>query len=312
MGFSVLEKPATTCEAQYDGKQGQDDSVREWGVVADSAPVTADQARSFAASIARIGDIHPFNPAKICVDVSVKQTSAIIFDVTATYRVPIFQGGKSKSPLEQAAKITYDWAISEEPIDVDADGKPIVMATGEKFDPPIRRPFGDLVVTVERNVAQFDAKSQGDLLFCTNSDTWLGLPPGTALLTKLQAVQTLQSDGSSYTTRTSSVQYRSQRDPKTPVEKSWWHRQLALSYHWKLQSYQQTLLLGHTNGKDKSVFKVFLSDGSPSSIPLAHSPQTGQPYLTTGTTTAIDYDHAPEPYYFKIYKSKPFSNAQIF
>src|SRR5262249_51477563 len=106
MGYSVLEKPATQSQGQYDGKQGTDDSIREWGVVSD-APTTSDYVRAFAASIARLGDPHPFNPAKICMDVDVShhEGSTIAFDVRAIYRVPIFQGGKPQNPLQQAAKV---------------------------------------------------------------------------------------------------------------------------------------------------------------------------------------------------------------
>lgn len=319
MGFSVLEKPATASQAQYDGKQGQDESRREWGVVSDS-PSTADQVQAFAASIARLGDRHPFNPAKVCEQVDIQHVSGasgnspIAFDVVATYRVPIFAGGKSKDPLQQVAKVSYEWAISEEAIDKDARGYPIMMATGEQFDPPIRRPFGDLVVTVERNVANFDAKAMGDLLFCTNSDTWLGLPPGTALLTKLSANQTINSDGSSYITKTSSVQYRKPR-PGTDPAKAWHWRQLAAGYMWKLSSALQTTYLKHSTGQD-GYFKAFNSDGSDVTRPVLHDPKTGYPYVYSSTVNLIDYSPLranPNGFYeFQIYESKPFSNQQIF
>lgn len=312
MGFSVLEKPATRSEGQYDGKQGTDDSIREWGIVSDT-PATADQVRTFAAGLARFGDVHPFNPAKVCVGVECEHHdgSTIAFDYRATYRVPVGAGGKPKNPIDQPAKVTYDWAISEEQIDRDADGNAIIMKTGESFDPPIRRPFGDLVVTVEKNVARFDALQMGDLLFCVNSDTWLGLPPGSALLTKVSATQTIQADGSSYTTKTTSVQYRKPRPGGDP-QKTWYHRQIAAGYLWKLSSILQTHLLGHTNGTDDSVFPCWTADGQIAPRPLLHDTNNGKPFVEADLS-AVDYRPTLAKFYeFKIYESKPFSNAQIF
>lgn len=60
-----------------------------------------------------------------------------------------------ENPIDRTAKVKWDFASTEEIVDEDQDGDPIVNTAFDSFDPPITRDKKNAIVTVSRNEAQF-------------------------------------------------------------------------------------------------------------------------------------------------------------
>lgn len=59
----------------------------------------------------------------------------------------------AESPLDRPAIVSWDDAETTEPVYTDRNDEPIINSSGETYDPPVQRPFWDLMITVQRNVA---------------------------------------------------------------------------------------------------------------------------------------------------------------
>lgn len=97
-------------------------------------------------------------------------------------------GGLSESPLLTPAILNYDDVETEEEVDEDFDGNPILT---EAFEPVrgIKAVFCDRVITIKKNWATFNDYVASAYRRSVNSDTFLGWPPGTAKMMKLSAQQ---------------------------------------------------------------------------------------------------------------------------
>lgn len=96
--------------------------------------------------------------------------------------------GLSESPLLTPAILNYDDVETEEEIDEDFDGNPILTAAYEPVR-GIKAIFCDRVITIKRNWATFNDYVASAYRRSVNSDTFLGWPAGTAKMMKLSAQQ---------------------------------------------------------------------------------------------------------------------------
>jgi hypothetical protein len=96
--------------------------------------------------------------------------------------------GITVSPLFTPAILNYDDVETEEEIDEDFDGNPILT---EAFEPVrgIKAVFCDRVITIKKNWAVFNDYVASAYRRSVNSDTFLGWPPGTAKMMRLSAQQ---------------------------------------------------------------------------------------------------------------------------
>ena len=90
------------------------------------------------------------------------------------------QGDMPMSPLAEPPVISWFHAASNEPIDTDVNGSPILNSALESYDPPMTEDFYDVVLRVERNEMTYNRAMAADYAGAVNSDTWLGYGPGHA------------------------------------------------------------------------------------------------------------------------------------
>ena len=140
------------------------------------------------------------------------------------------QNNGVQSPLLAPAIIDWDGAESEEEIDEDFDGNPLVTANGEPIN-GIRRKFVDSVVTIKKNVLLWNSYVQGRYLHSVNSDLFLGWPPGTGKMTTLRASGVASPDVplGGYFQVTCVVQFR--WPYRTTPEKAWYSRHRHEGYY---------------------------------------------------------------------------------
>lgn len=109
------------------------------------------------------------------------QVSPIMSIVTITYE-------GTDPTIEPTAGIKVSWTDTEsdEPIDEDFDGNPIVTVNREPIE-GVTTKIADQVVTIERRFLDFNAYLINAYRHSTNSDTFLGYLPGMARLVRYSA-----------------------------------------------------------------------------------------------------------------------------
>ena len=126
-------------------------------------PNYGDRHRSGADSFVDKKDAQPMGP--------------IFWVVTVSYKGQRFDGN-----------VDVEWTdtTTSEPIDRDYDGNAIVTAVGEQVE-GLTYELSDQIVIIRRKFLLFNAYSVAPYRHATNSDTFLGWPPGTARLVGFSA-----------------------------------------------------------------------------------------------------------------------------
>jgi hypothetical protein len=127
-------------------------------LAADGIPDYGERHRSGADSFVITKDAQPLGP--------------IFWIVTVNYTGERFDGN---------VDVEYTDTTSSEPIDRDYDGKAIVTANGEQVE-GLTYDLSDQVVIIRRKFFLIDTYTVSQYRHATNSDTFLGWPPGTARL----------------------------------------------------------------------------------------------------------------------------------
>jgi len=291
--FEVTERIQGTDAGESDGQDSTHANSRFFHVlvIGDPTGVTAATVRALA-PLPGIGMPHPQRPQLFCRRVNVDKVSPVLYEAEAEYFAPT--GGEQESPTLKPAVLRWSHAITDEEIDQTAQGLPIITVTGESFDPPIRRQFGDLVLTIERNVAAFDPLLATEYLFTTNSDAFMGFPPGCVLCTQFQADLVTENENFQYWSRTIAFQFR-RGAPNTIDAKAWYRRVRAEGYYIRIPTRNGS---ADPANADRKLFRAFDSEGQPTVKPVLHSIATGE---------LIASNDAAQWYEFPVYPSKPFS-----
>lgn len=151
-----------------------------------------------------------------------QQVSPILWHVPVTWKGETGPEDDD-DPLNQPPEITWGDVETEEAIDEDWDGNPIVTANGEPIN-GITVPIPDQTVTIKRNFATINTYTIGRYRRATNSDSFQGWPPGTARLVKFQAVNKA-GDGDAepgYWQVTATIQFR--YPYRTASSRAWYAR----------------------------------------------------------------------------------------
>lgn len=134
----------------------------------------------------RWGDADPLDSTKFVrsIEVSRDAQNPYYWQLVLEYRSDVQPGygpGQNLiSPLMRAPEFDWSYEETEEPVDIDVSGNPICTAAGERFDPPLTRPFVDLVATVTFYRDSWNASAMMGLVNTVNADVWYGWPRGTA------------------------------------------------------------------------------------------------------------------------------------
>lgn len=168
---------------------GDEKAVREykrvWKVVVDSL-LTDSRTILGAPGLPNLFDLYVGSDGSVdelgatCRKLSARHMDDFVWEVTATYSNKTQQKEKGDpNPLNRPIEISVDGVTFEKPIDYTPAGAPICSSTGERFDPAVTRDDSRRTFMFTRNEAQPNALANA-YKDVTNSDTWLGYPPGTA------------------------------------------------------------------------------------------------------------------------------------
>lgn len=162
-----------------------------------------------------------------------EKISPIYWIVHVAYSGEVNFGGQNnqpQSPVLTPAVIDWDDVEVELEIDEDYDGKPIVTPNGEPIN-GVKRLFADQTVTIQKNMLIFNPFVQARYRQSVNSDPFVGWPPGTAKMQKLQAksVRSSEVNGGGYWQVTAVIQFR--YPYRTTPEKAWYSRNRLEGYY---------------------------------------------------------------------------------
>lgn len=149
----------------------------------------------------------------------VRKASPVLSYVEVTAQGEI--GPNGEHPANELPKIKFTDEETDEEIDTDINGKPIMTVVGEPIY-GVREKFQDLVISVERNYRTLDTYWIARYRRATNSDTFFGWPPGTCILAGWGASLEGDTIQGGYYKVQAKLKFR--RPVHTTAEKTWWKR----------------------------------------------------------------------------------------
>jgi hypothetical protein len=134
-----------------------------------------------SAGLPLVGDLYPGTFIVICKTLKPQRISPILAVVTVEYEGEVGPGDSTTNPTDIEYNIEWSCTTTDEEIDEDWNGKPLVT---KNFEPiyGITEKLSDDVVTIERNFLTINRYALRAYRRATNSDTFLDWPPGTARL----------------------------------------------------------------------------------------------------------------------------------
>ena len=186
-----------------------------------------------APGLPQVAQSYPGFPFVYATSTSVDRVSPVFWIVTVEYKGELggvgggsSTGGVEPSPLFAPPIIKFDDVETEEEIDVDFNGNPIVNTAGERVR-GVKALFSDQVLTVTRNFATFNTYVQAVYRRSVNSDTFQGWPPGTVKLMKLSADNVF--DANTYWKVTGVFQFRFPYN--TIPARAWYNRRVSMGLY---------------------------------------------------------------------------------
>jgi len=175
-----------------------------------------------AAGLPLVNDLYPGTLFVICRSLTPQRVSPIMAVVTASYSGEIGPGeGIESSPIDNEVNISWRNATTDEAIDEDWNGKPIVTKNGEPIEGITER-ISDQVATIERNFLTINMYAIRAYLKSSNSDTFLGWPAGTARLMEYNASNVITDGVAGFWKVSATVQFREPYN--TTADKAWYKR----------------------------------------------------------------------------------------
>src|SRR5690606_29870621 len=174
-----------------------------------------------ASGLPLVNDLYPGTFFVICRNLSPQRVSPIMAVVTASYSGEIGPGDETSSPVDNEAVITWRNATTDEAIDQDWNGKPIVTKNNEPIDGITER-VADQIAVIERNFASINMYAIRAYLKSVNSDTFLGRPAGTCRLMEYQATNVITDGVSGFWKVAATFQFREPYN--TTDAKAWYKR----------------------------------------------------------------------------------------
>lgn len=174
-----------------------------------------------AANLPLVNEPYPGTQYVVCKKLIPRRLSPILAEVTAEYHGEVGPTGITSSPINNEVIITWSNATTDESIDQDFEGKPIVTANKEPIDGITER-ISDQVATIERNFVEINMYAIRAYLKSTNSDEWLGWPPGTARLMGYSASNVITNGVAGFWKVSAQFQFREPYN--TTPDKAWYKR----------------------------------------------------------------------------------------
>lgn len=223
MAFDVQLSYESDLSGSLDDKGYRTETVtRNFTIVSDT-PSNEVEVRIGAAGLPRYNDPHPLLPFHRVNDITISQISPIFFESSVQYASPRRRENVGEDVPNYELPVEIDWSSSdtEEPVDEDYNGNPIVVpGTREPIEGLTRR-VSDLVGTFKKNMLAFDPASIIYFKNTVNADTFLGFSPGIGMLTDLRATARID-DNVPYWEVTGQFTFRVPY--RTTAEKTWYKR----------------------------------------------------------------------------------------
>lgn len=183
--LEMNQRPKVKMEAQrtftVEFDNGDDPVVR---------PFLARTATDDTTTVPAMWASHPYGIWLFVNSKDIKIIGPFLIEVTVNYECTVdAETGLPVSPLMEPPKISFSSVGTNDPIDTDSEGLPIVNSAGESFDPPITMDHSDTVLRITRNEKTFSDTFAAEFRDAVNSDTFLGHPPGHVKCTVFTADQ---------------------------------------------------------------------------------------------------------------------------
>lgn len=195
-------------------------NIREaYQVVCDATDTLRDVSN--APGLPSLGTLYPgFSQIRV-TDMAPRQVSPIYWIVEVTYSGNYGPGGVTDSPLNERPQIRFGKIESDEPVDQDYNGAPIVTVNGESIE-GVTKKISDVTISIQRNYAGIDLAATYQYLDSVNSDTFLGFAPGVVRLTDFSAEEVYSAEQGGYWRVNAGFQCRWPYN--TTPQKAWWAR----------------------------------------------------------------------------------------
>lgn len=216
--LEMWSKQVGTAESP-DGKQRIITMQRAFTITL--APTDRLEVAYQAAGLPLVNELYPGTSYVILRKLSPSRISPILAVITAEYSGEIGPGDITSSPVDNAVIISWRNASVDEAIDQDWDGKPIVNVNGEPIEGITER-VSDQIATIERNFLSVNLAAVSAYLKSTNSDLFLGFPPGTGRLMDYTASNIIQDGVAGFWRVTATIQFREPYN--TTPDKAWYKR----------------------------------------------------------------------------------------
>jgi hypothetical protein len=173
------------------------------------------------------GAVYPNTNFVLAGRARMDQVSPIMTIATVEYRGEIApqngSGQPSSNPLLAPPSIDWDTQLFSEEIDQDIHGQWIQTAAGERIR-GIQAEFPDIILTVQRNFANWNSYVQAAFSRAVNSTAFAGWPAGTGKVMKLKATSVIgdPDKGLGYWRGTLQVKFRIPY--RTTTDKAWFAR----------------------------------------------------------------------------------------
>jgi hypothetical protein len=188
---------------------------------------TPELDKYLAPGLPAAGAVYPNTNFVLAGRARMDQVSPIMTIATVEYRgeiaPPNGSGQPSGNPLLAPPSIDWDTQMFSEEIDEDIHGKPIQTKAGERIR-GIQAEFPDIVLTIQRNFANWNSYVQAAFSRAVNSTEFAGWPAGTGKIMKLKATNVIgdPARGLGYWRATLQVKFRIPW--RTTPDKAWFAR----------------------------------------------------------------------------------------
>ena len=176
------------------------------------------------------GQSHPNSSILFCESVDVKRDSPIYYLAVAKYKsdkIDPSSDDEDGEPIDFTTKISWKVSKTNEPVDEDYNGAALLNSGTNEPIKGLTRKVADIVAVLEKNFVAFNPVAIRQYLFTTNSDTFLGFPPGEGFVEDIVADPVIQNEFTYHRVR-AEVHFRTPY--RTTSEKAWYKRVIHEGY----------------------------------------------------------------------------------
>ena len=154
-----------------------------------------------------------FSPSRIAPTLAV---------VEIDYQGEIGPGGPSSSPVDTEVILSWRSSVTDEAIDEDIFGKPIVTKNNEPIDGITER-IPNQIATIQRNFLSINVHALSAYLRSVNADPFLGFPAGTGRFMDYSATNVITNGVAGFWKVSATFEFR---EPYRTTPLKCWHKRI--------------------------------------------------------------------------------------